>query len=140
MAGAYTDDGLPTPPGVPRFAWSQVEGPVPAVWTSSNAPLAHVTFPAAGRYRLRFQVHDGLLATTDEVEVTVSGGTDDYETWLARYFSAAELADPAIGGPDADPDRDGQGNRNEYLSGTHPREAASVLRVRAVRVADGWCA
>ena len=36
----------------------------------------------------------------------------------------------AVSGPDADPDSDGATNRHEFLSGTDPRDSASVLRVR----------
>lgn len=44
-----------------------------------------------------------------------------WAAWQAIYFSAAELSNPAISGPDADPDGDRVPNAVEYLTGTAPR-------------------
>ena len=52
-----------------------------------------------------------------------------FDGWRFANFSAAELAQPGVSGPDADPDHDGAGNHQEFLAGTDPRSAASVLRV-----------
>lgn len=46
----------------------------------------------------------------------------DREAWSAREFSAAELADPGISGPDADPDGDGLANWREWLRGSKPKD------------------
>lgn len=46
-----------------------------------------------------------------------------YQDWQQAYFSVAERADPAISGPDADPDRDGNPNLLEYLFGLYPKLA-----------------
>ncbi|HEX5219318.1 MAG TPA: FAD-dependent oxidoreductase [Verrucomicrobiae bacterium] len=53
-----------------------------------------------------------------------------FDAWRFKHFTASELADLNISGPDADPDSDGATNRHEFLSGTDPRDSASVLRVR----------
>jgi hypothetical protein len=44
-----------------------------------------------------------------------------YHGWDNRYFSGAERDDPAISGPDADPDHDGRSNMEEYAFATDPR-------------------
>jgi len=52
-------------------------------------------------------------------------------SWETRYFTPAELADPAVGGEGADPDGDGETNFQEYLSGTDPRDAQSGLKIES---------
>jgi hypothetical protein len=43
-----------------------------------------------------------------------------FSEWQASYFTPAELADPAISGPEADPDGDGQKNLIEYAFDRDP--------------------
>lgn len=43
-----------------------------------------------------------------------------YDEWKALHFTAAEIADPAISGRHADPDRDGRTNLREFAEGTDP--------------------
>ena len=43
-----------------------------------------------------------------------------YQSYLATYFTAEQLADPAITGDLADPDHDGIGNLLEYAFGSNP--------------------
>jgi alkaline phosphatase D len=50
--------------------------------------------------------------------------------WNASYFSAAELADPAISGGGADPDGDGFTNDEEFQFQTNPLDAASRPRLQ----------
>jgi len=137
LAGAFIDDGLPSPPGVVSFDWRQTEGPAAAVIGDPTSSRPLVTFPAPGRYLLTFSVNDGSATVSDTVAVSVSIQGDDYESWRQTHFTEAERNDPRISGDDADPDGDGQGNRGEYESGTRPRDAASVLRVTGVRGGDG---
>jgi len=138
LAGQFSDDGLPASPGVVALVWTQTEGPSPATITGGNTARPTVTFPVAGRYVLRFAANDGTTTVTDLVAITVtSTGQETYDAWRRRHFSAAELNDPAISGETTDPDSDGQTNRNEYDSGTLPRDAASVLRLRWVAATDG---
>jgi hypothetical protein len=46
-----------------------------------------------------------------------------YRGWDNRYFSNTERDDPAVSGPDADPDGDGRTNLAEYAFVTDPRAA-----------------
>jgi alkaline phosphatase D len=57
--------------------------------------------------------------------------------WNASYFTAAELADPAISGGDADPDGDGFTNDQEFQFQTDPRSAASRPRLQGRVEVDG---
>ena len=57
--------------------------------------------------------------------------------WRDLYFTAAEIADPLISGPDADADGDGIGNLAEHLMGTDPRDPDSRPLFEAAVVEDG---
>ena len=52
--------------------------------------------------------------------------TATFMSWEAAHFSVAQMNDPSIVAPDADPDQDGETNFSEFLSGTDPNNAASV--------------
>jgi PKD repeat protein len=72
MAGAATDDGLPTGSTLTR-TWSKVSGPAGSTVTFINGNLlnATATFSAAGSYTLRLTVSDGSLSSSDDMIVTV---------------------------------------------------------------------
>lgn len=57
--------------------------------------------------------------------------------WNASYFSAAELADPAISGGDADPDGDGFTNDEEFQFQTDPLDASSLPKLQGRVNLDG---
>lgn len=51
--------------------------------------------------------------------------TETLDSWSHEHFTAEELLDPAISGPNADPDGDGFANLLEYALGLDPRAAAT---------------
>jgi hypothetical protein len=61
----------------------------------------------------------------------------DIDVWKGRYFTAAELADPLVSGDAADPDGDGQTTFQEYLAGTDPRDAQSLLTIDSATASGG---
>ena len=71
LKGAFTDDGIPSPPGVPAFAWTKVSGPGEVTFASPASPDSTAAFSATGNYVLRFTVNDGSLSATDAVAVAV---------------------------------------------------------------------
>jgi len=57
---------------------------------------------------------------------------NSYADWKASFFTSAELNDPTISSDDADPDHDGQSNLQEYVAGTDPTDASSVLKIESI--------
>jgi hypothetical protein len=77
LVAAFTDDGLPSPPGVPTFSWSRVSGPGTVAFAPANSPQTTVRFDRAGTYVLRFMAEDGEFGADDELTVTVVGTVMD---------------------------------------------------------------
>ena len=60
-----------------------------------------------------------------------------FAQWRPVYFTAAEIADAAIAGPDADPDGDGLSNFWEHALGRHPRIADAAGSLATGLANDG---
>jgi len=89
-------------------------------------------------YRLVEIEIDGDVLFYGPYELTVNGAGRTYADWAAARFTPEELDDPAISGREADPDGDGLSNWQEFLAGTDPKNADSVLQVTGIaRVAEG---
>ena len=56
-----------------------------------------------------------------------------FDAWQQSHFTAAEVENADVGAADADADADGHSNQQEFLAGTDPRDAGSILRVTAMR-------
>ncbi len=80
--------------------------------------------------RVALQDNRGSFLTPQGVPYTFADG-GPYENWRAQYFTAAELADPAISGDGADPDGDGIPNLVEYAFNLNPRVASHPTTPRA---------
>ena len=71
LTGAASDDGLPN--GTLTVSWSQVSGPGTVMFSAANQVVTQATFNAEGVYVLRLTASDGVLSSSDEVQVTVNG-------------------------------------------------------------------
>jgi CotH protein/chitobiase/beta-hexosaminidase-like protein/lamin tail-like protein/K319-like protein/Fn3 domain-containing protein len=127
LSGVVSDDGLPIPPGLLTNGWSKVSGPGAVTFENGAASTTKAGFGQAGVYTLRLTAGDGAFTRASDVTVTVTNGI---ASWKAQYFTAAELANPAISGDAADPDGDGYTNLQEYVAGTNPRDPASHLELQ----------
>ena len=97
-----------------------------AGWTQISHSLT------AGSHTLRWRyVKNASTAAgsdtgwVDEVVWTLGGSA--YAIWQAANFTPAQVADPLISGPDADPDKDGLNNLIEFAFGLHPLQASTHL-------------
>jgi hypothetical protein len=60
---------------------------------------------------------------------------EGWQTWLQQVFTPAELGDPVVSDPDADPDQDGYTNEAEFVAGTNPKNATSGLLLAPAKAA-----
>jgi uncharacterized repeat protein (TIGR01451 family) len=85
------------------------------------------------RYQIVELDNQGRLLAYGPYDLALDGGEVSFATWAAAIEWAR-----ADSGPNADPDGDGLTNFQEYLSGTDPLSANSVLRITRVSpVSDG---
>jgi surface-anchored protein len=110
----------------------------------------NLLFKAPGMYRITFRVRGTLSATGQEVsglvpvyfgieEWEIPPATLDYNAWRDAEFTTGQAADPLISGPDADPDRDGYSNVEEYAFGGDPLVPdAGLIRPRLQRPGGNW--
>lgn len=78
----------------------------------------------------------GIDTATRTFDITVRPFS--YDAWKEGNFTVAELADPAISGPDANPDGDARVNAWEYALGTAPKvfDEEAIL-VQALEAGSG---
>jgi hypothetical protein len=117
-------DGAATPTAVVTNTWWTMTGLPPG--TTHTCQLDYVladgrTSPLSG-------------ATTNSTYGTLTWGGIPYE-WMTYYFGTDLWSWPS---PYADSDRDGVSNLNEFLAGTCPTNAASVLRIQLQPTVQGF--
>lgn len=88
-------------------------------------------FGSPGIYRIRLSASaypgpDQTGPTGPSPEFSVTFAVGPFAHWQATHFSAAELDDPSITGPAADPDQDSLSNLAEFAFGHHPRQGAGT--------------
>jgi hypothetical protein len=157
-----TSQPLP-PPGAPvvtvlssnmlGVAWSPVQGlsisnyevyadgsvtpsasPVANYWTAANLAPA-----STHSYRLAYVLNDGRRSPISAATTNTTYGAGATwggipQEWMIPFFGADIFSWPS---PHADFDGDGASNRDEFLAGTDPTNAASVLRVKLQTTSQG---
>ena len=108
-----------------------VDGPRP----TTDSPASGSLFPIGTTTVTTTSSDAAGNVSTETFAVTVTGMT--YATWAATQFTAPELADPAISGPDASPAGDGLTNLLKYALGLPPK-ATSVSGITLLPTPAGW--
>lgn len=65
-------------------------------------------------YKLPFELVPGQGEVVLNLPISLSDATADYQSWADATFTAEQLADQAVSGPDGDADGDGLSNIFEY--------------------------
>jgi large repetitive protein len=103
--------------GTVQTAPAAISGSVP--WTQINKVIPAGAHTLTWRYESRGAVSGENRGQVDQVAFADS--SQNYTLWKTSLFNAAEAANAAISGPDADPDNDGIRNIIEAALGTLPK-------------------
>jgi surface-anchored protein len=124
--------------GMPTVWFSTSDSTHPDTYLFQAGSHKHLNwgFGAPGIYRVRLTASAFLgpgqsNPTTPGSESVVTFAIGPFAQWQAGHFSAAELDDVLLSGPNADPDHDGLTNLTEYSFGYHPKDGGRTP------VADG---
>ncbi len=71
LDATVSDDGNPVPPGALTALWIKVSGPGTVTFGDSASVDTTASFSTDGTYTLRLRVTDGVLITSDDVQITV---------------------------------------------------------------------
>ena len=112
----------------------------PLIVTNQMKVVTGLTPSSTHSFELAYRLRDGQLSprspaasgTTWGEDINEDGLPDD---WQAIYWTPNQTTWPSIA---ADSDGDGVSNQKEYLAGTNPTDANSVLKTKLVLTPQGW--
>ena len=149
FSGTYVveSNAAPFGSGVKGYIWGHTGQQSGGEWVLLSAP--GWTWP--GTFALEQPV-DWFVSGATQVTVGAANATEfelktaqvsaplpllTWVEWRAGVFSAVQLANSGISGPQADPDADGQANLVEFALGSNPLVHAARGRVSYSLVSDG---
>lgn len=103
----------------------------------SSTSFKDLTVQAGVSYDYHIQAYN-IAGYSDFAGVSIATPSQSqFLTYLARFFTPQQMANPAITGPNADPDRDGINNLLEYAFDLDPREA-DITGLPATSTRNGY--
>jgi hypothetical protein len=97
--------------------------------TLQVVPLADALAEGSEDLTLSLEV-DPAYRLAELVAETLAIHDTPFDQWRHSRFSPGQLADPAVSGPEADPDKDGTNNLLEFFSGGDPLTAGMPPRLK----------
>jgi hypothetical protein len=104
-----------------RQSGMQRAGLAPGTYKLEVTPV--VGFPVPPRTNV--VVEGGSIRT-----ITFTYGSGELEDWRRTHFGTVQNA--GLGADDADPDRDGSPNINEFVAGTDPNDISDVIKILSI--------
>ena len=102
LNGSVSDDGLPIPPGLLTFGWTQFSGPGTVTFANANALQTTASFSTAGSYTLRLTSRDGASSASDDLTVMVNSQVQllriESAAWSAGTSSVLHIRFTAVAG------------------------------------------
>jgi hypothetical protein len=120
-----------------QYKWRRDSTPITG-GTDGNLTISPASWTDAGVYQATATANGGNLDSAIVQIVVHDEAYLNYQSWAAAIFTSAELANPAVSGPGADPDRCGVSNLLRYAFKNMPaRGAVTAPPVSVERGAAG---
>jgi hypothetical protein len=112
---------------------------IPILVTNQMKVITGLAPGTTHTFEISYRLRDGQLSPRSGTAIAVTWAEDGNEDglpddWQAKYWGADSSKWPS---PNADSDGDGVSNQREYLAGTDPTDANSVLRTRLLMTPQG---
>jgi uncharacterized repeat protein (TIGR03803 family) len=125
-AFAYTFTGYPSP------VFSVSAGALPAGLSLSSTGTITGSPTQAGTFTGTVMASNGIgSSATQGFSITI---LSTYSSWAALYFTAQQLSDPTVSGPNATPQNDGVINLLKYVYDINPTETMTAADMAALPV------
>ncbi|WP_367873266.1 M60 family metallopeptidase [Luteolibacter sp. Populi] len=111
------------------LTYSKENGP-PWLIVAADGSMSGTPPPgSAGSNAFTIRASDGSAFDLAALVIEVEGGASPFSNWIGGIFG--DVTDPAVIGPDADPDHDGDSNAIEFALGGLPNSTADRAKVFA---------